>query len=111
VSRSYRDQNEFVCLPRRLPAGLIDRMLSEVERELLHAAGAGPGYTVLLGLIEQSSSRLVCRLVANDPVRPPVELQLATHPGTLIVFNGDKLWHAVTPLGPARSGSASRSST
>src|SRR5262249_34708808 len=53
-----------------------------------------------LGLIERSSSRLVCQLFKNDPQRPPRELQLATHPGTLIAFNGDKLWHAVTPLGP-----------
>jgi hypothetical protein len=59
----------------------------------------GARYTVLLGLIERSSSRLVCQLYKNDPQRPPVELQLATHPGTLILFNGDKLWHAVTPLG------------
>jgi hypothetical protein len=59
----------------------------------------GARYTVLLGLIEQSSSRLVCQLFKNDPARRPVELQLATHPGTLIVFNGNKLWHSVTPLG------------
>src|SRR5262245_40929244 len=60
----------------------------------------GARYTVLLGLIERSSSRLVCQLFKNDPQRPPRELQLATHPGTLIAFNGDKLWHAVPPLGP-----------
>ena len=59
----------------------------------------GARYTVLLGLIERSSSRLVCQLFKNDPQRPPHELQLATHPGTLIAFNGDKLWHSVTPLG------------
>ena len=59
----------------------------------------GARYTVLVGLVERSSSRLVCELYKNDPRRPPVEVQLATHPGTLIVFNGDKLWHAVSPLG------------
>ena len=59
----------------------------------------GARYTVLLGLIERSSSRLVCQLFKNDPQRQPRELQLATHPGTLIAFNGDKLWHSVTPLG------------
>jgi hypothetical protein len=59
----------------------------------------GARYTVLLGLVERSSSRLVCQLFKKDPARAPVELQLATHPGTLIVFNGDRLWHAVTPLG------------
>jgi hypothetical protein len=60
----------------------------------------GARYTVLLGLIERSSSRLVCQLYKKDPHRAPVEVQLATHPGTLILFNGDTLWHAVTPLGP-----------
>ena len=59
----------------------------------------GARYTVLLGLIERSSSRLVCQLYKNDPQRRPVELQLATHPGTFILFNGDTLWHSVTPLG------------
>jgi hypothetical protein len=60
----------------------------------------GARYTVLLGLIERSSSRLVCQLFKNDPKQRPLrELQLATHPGTLIAFNGDKLWHSVTPLG------------
>jgi hypothetical protein len=59
----------------------------------------GARYTVLVGLVERSSSRLVCQLHKNDPARAPVELRLATHPGTLILFNGDTLWHAVTPLG------------
>jgi hypothetical protein len=60
----------------------------------------GARYTVLVGLIERSSSRLVCQLYKKDPRgRPVVELQLATHPGTLVAFNGDKLWHAITPLG------------
>jgi len=54
---------------------------------------------VLVGLIERSSSRLVCQLHKKDPSRPPVELALATHPGTVVAFNGDKLWHAITPLG------------
>jgi hypothetical protein len=175
VRRTYWDQNEFVYLERWLPAGLIDRILSEVERVrpavnrnyiprhkkggsvsfytlrfrwamivALYRAPAfieflarltgqrlqpcpeadphscalyfytepgdhigfhfdtsyyrGARYTVLLGLIERSSSRLVCQLFKNDPARQPVELQLATHPGTLIAFNGDKLWHSVTPL-------------
>ena len=56
-------------------------------------------YTVLVGLIERSSSRLVCQLYRDVPGRTPVEVSLRTDPGTLIVFNGDKLWHAITPLG------------
>ncbi|MCP9455788.1 MAG: 2OG-Fe(II) oxygenase [Nitrospira sp.] len=60
----------------------------------------GARYTVLIGLVEQSEH---CRLVAR--VRKgmgPVEIteaRLAMEPGTMVVFNGDKLWHAVTPLG------------
>ncbi len=59
----------------------------------------GTRYTVLVGLVERSSSRLVCQLYRDEPGREPVELLLATDPGTLVVFNGDRLWHAVTPLG------------
>jgi hypothetical protein len=59
----------------------------------------GARFTVLVGLIERSSSRLVCQLYKRDPTRTPVEMQLATDPGTLVLFNGDRLWHAVTPLG------------
>ena len=59
----------------------------------------GVRFTVLLGLIERSSSRLVCQLHKDDPARPTRELALATEPGTLVLFNGDKLWHSVTPLG------------
>ncbi|MGH7352980.1 MAG: 2OG-Fe(II) oxygenase [Candidatus Rokuibacteriota bacterium] len=60
----------------------------------------GTRYTVLVGLIERSSSRLVCQLFKDDPRRPMVELRLRTEPGTVVAFNGDKLWHAITPLGP-----------
>ena len=59
----------------------------------------GARYTVLVGIVERSSSRLVCQLHKRDPARRPVELALATHPGTFILFNGDTLWHAITPLG------------
>jgi hypothetical protein len=58
----------------------------------------GSRYTVLVGLIERSSSRLVCQLFKNDPQRPVDERRLTTHPGTLVAFNGDKLWHSITPL-------------
>jgi hypothetical protein len=59
----------------------------------------GARYTVLIGLVERSSSRLVCQLFKRAPERAPVELSLATHPGTFVFFNGDRLWHAITPLG------------
>jgi hypothetical protein len=59
----------------------------------------GTRYTVLVGIIERSSSRLVCQLYKDVPGRATEELRLATEPGTLVLFNGDKLWHAITPLG------------
>ena len=61
----------------------------------------GERFTVLLGLRDQSSSRLVCRLHTKEPDREVKELSLRTEPGTYIFFNGDKLHHAVTPLGAA----------
>lgn len=59
----------------------------------------GDRFTVLLGLQDQSSSRLVCRLHTKEQGREVKELSLLTDPGTFIFFNGDKLHHAVTPLG------------
>jgi hypothetical protein len=59
----------------------------------------GERFTVLVGLIERSSSRLVCELHRTTPEREPMRLSLRTDPGTMVLFNGDRLWHAVTPLG------------
>jgi hypothetical protein len=59
----------------------------------------GERFTVLVGLIERSSSRLVCQLYRDVAGREPVALSLKTDPGGLVLFNGDRLWHAVTPLG------------
>ena len=60
----------------------------------------GARYTILMGLVDKSEScRLVCQLYKDDPAREVRELQLATEAGDMVIFNGDKLWHAVTPLG------------
>jgi hypothetical protein len=59
----------------------------------------GERFTVLVGLIERSSSRLACQLYRNVAGREPLDLDLKTDPGTLVLFNGDKLWHSITPLG------------
>jgi hypothetical protein len=59
----------------------------------------GARYTILVGLIERSSSRLLCRLYERDPGRRTEELTLATEPGSVVIFNGDKLYHAISPLG------------
>ena len=60
----------------------------------------GRRYTVLLGMIQDSvESKLVCYLGGTKMNRRKDPLEVYTHPGTLVVFNGDKLWHEVTPLG------------
>ena len=57
----------------------------------------GKRFTVLVGLVQRSSSELVCQLYHHNPQRETVELRIKTEPGTLVVFNGDKLYHCVTP--------------
>jgi len=61
----------------------------------------GSRYTILMGLVDKSTQcKLVCELFKDDPAKQPRRLELITEPGDLVIFNGDKLWHAVTPLGP-----------
>ena len=59
----------------------------------------GARYTVLIGLQDRSTSRLECQLHTKDPAKDNIELSLDTKPGSFVFFNGDKLYHAVTPLG------------
>ncbi len=60
----------------------------------------GQRYTVLLGMIQDSvESKLVCYPGADKKSRRKNPLEVFTHPGTLVVFNGDTLWHEVTALG------------
>ena len=59
----------------------------------------GARYTILLGLIQRSQTcRLLCHLYKDDPQRAMRELQLSYGPGDLVIFNGNKLWHGVSPL-------------
>jgi alkylated DNA repair dioxygenase AlkB len=55
-------------------------------------------WTVLVGLVDRSSSRLECRLRTRLPGAPAGELALRIEPGTVVLFNGDKLLHRVTPV-------------
>ena len=57
----------------------------------------GARYTVLFGLVQDSSSRLLCRLHTRRPGHPPVEMAVATAPGSMVIFNGDKVYHGVSP--------------
>ena len=60
----------------------------------------GKRYTVLIGLIERSEHcRLVARVRKHGETEEIREARIPMDPGTVVLFNGDKLWHAVTPLG------------
>jgi hypothetical protein len=60
----------------------------------------GARYTILMGLVDRSTEcKLVCELFKGVPGKTPQMLELVTRPGDMVIFNGDKLWHAVTPLG------------
>ncbi len=59
----------------------------------------GARYTILMGLVDRSTRcRLLAQLYKDVPGKTVQELELATAPGDLVIFNGDKLWHAVTPI-------------
>ncbi len=59
----------------------------------------GARYTILVGLVQRSEHcRLVCQLYKDDPRREMKELRFATEPGSMVIFNGDKLWHGITPI-------------
>ena len=61
----------------------------------------GARYTVLLGLVQEASSRLLCRLHTCRRDRAPEDRAVETSPGSLVVMNGDRVYHAVSP---ARAG-------
>jgi hypothetical protein len=56
----------------------------------------GARYTVLFGLVQDSTSRLLCRLHTKQSGRTPVDLAVATNPGSMVIFNGDKVYHGVS---------------
>ena len=55
-------------------------------------------WTLLVGFQDNSSSRLVCRLHTRNKNHAVSELELKLAPGTLVLFNGDCVYHAVTPI-------------
>lgn len=59
----------------------------------------GGRYTMLVGLIERSERcRLVAQFHKDKPGTTSEEVRIAMAPGSVVIFNSDKLWHAVTPL-------------
>jgi len=58
----------------------------------------GASYTQLLSLCDRSTQRLLVDLHTKDQL--PVERrELATPPGTVVIFCGSKVWHGVSKLG------------
>lgn len=60
---------------------------------------AGKRYTLLLGVIDESSSKLEFELFKNDDERETVSDARNLRPGAMCFFNGDEVWHRITPLG------------
>jgi len=58
----------------------------------------GARYTALLGLVDESDCRLEFELHRRNPARRSERHSIALAPGTLAMFNGDKLRHRITPL-------------
>jgi alkylated DNA repair dioxygenase AlkB len=58
----------------------------------------GRRYTVLIGVVENSSCRLDYELHTREPAATVVPGSLKLAPGSLCFFNGDKLRHRITPL-------------
>lgn len=55
-------------------------------------------WTLLIGFQDDSSSRLLCHLHTKQPGHEVEKLELRMTPGMLVLFNGDKVYHSVTPV-------------
>lgn len=60
---------------------------------------AGKRYTLLLGVVDESSSQLEFELFKNQADRETVADGRNLRPGAMCFFNGDEVWHRITPLG------------
>ncbi|HVW70752.1 MAG TPA: hypothetical protein VHB68_17360 [Steroidobacteraceae bacterium] len=60
---------------------------------------AGRRYTLLLGVIDESSCRLDYELHTREEGAAVVPGSVRIPPGGLVFFDGDKLRHRITPLG------------
>lgn len=59
----------------------------------------GRRYTLLLGVVDRSSSKLEYRLHTRDASKQTVAGVEGLDPGALVFFDGDQLHHRITPLG------------
>ena len=70
-----------------------DFMASHVDR-----CGSSPfgSYSVTVGIVDDSSSQLECQLAGGR------RLQIKTSPGSVTIYNGSRIAHAVSRLGPGQ---------
>lgn len=59
----------------------------------------GKRYTLLLGVIDDSSCRLDYELHTRTAGVPPIPGSIQYPPGAMVLFDGDTLRHRITPLG------------
>jgi hypothetical protein len=53
---------------------------------------------MLFCLAGNESTELECELYTRDPDRDNIHCSFSLQPGTMVVFDGDRLWHRATPL-------------
>ncbi|WP_229012284.1 HalD/BesD family halogenase [Paraburkholderia gardini] len=59
----------------------------------------GRRYTLLLGVIDESTCRLDYELHTRDDSKPDLPGSVQIPPGGLVFFDGDKLRHRISPMG------------
>jgi hypothetical protein len=55
-------------------------------------------FTMLFCLAGNESTKLECTLYSRDPDRAKVRYAFSLQPGTMVVFDGDQLWHRATRM-------------
>lgn len=58
----------------------------------------GRRFTMLFCLAGNDSVQLECDLYRRDDSRPTERQTFALEPGTMVLFDGDRLWHRATPM-------------
>ncbi len=58
----------------------------------------GKRFTALVGLVENESCLLECKLHTRNPEKEDELRAYQIKPGSLFIFDGDQLWHRVTPM-------------
>ena len=58
----------------------------------------GRRFTMLFCLAGNESTQLECNLYSRNPDRENMPCSVSLQPGTMVVFDGDKLWHRATPM-------------